>query len=221
VRHPLLRCLSPPSPASTSCPSRGTSSSRWRGAPGPARACPCGGRACRSRGGRSDEAAPTGPAGQPRMSGATARKPAAASAWSWCRQEYQDSGKLWHKSTNGPLPCLLKARCATGAASTRHLRETAAESDSAQSGAPLRCQSRRPRRIPERAPPLRRAGARGRRRDRLAGLQMAPSPHTLGHARRPGGAHTASRSKDQQPRLVAGHVRRSCEGQTPGIDYNM
>jgi hypothetical protein len=41
----------PPSPASTSCPCRGTSSSRWRGAPGPARACPCGGRACRGRGG--------------------------------------------------------------------------------------------------------------------------------------------------------------------------
>jgi hypothetical protein len=41
----------PPSPASTSCPSRGTSSSRRRGVPGPARACPCGGRACRGRGG--------------------------------------------------------------------------------------------------------------------------------------------------------------------------
>jgi hypothetical protein len=34
------RLRSPPFPASTSSPSRGTSSSRWRGAPGPARACP-------------------------------------------------------------------------------------------------------------------------------------------------------------------------------------
>ena len=41
----------PPSPANTSCPSRGTSSSRWRDARGPARACPCDGRACRGRGG--------------------------------------------------------------------------------------------------------------------------------------------------------------------------
>jgi hypothetical protein len=39
----------PPSPAGTSCPCRNTSSSRWRGALGPARVCPCGGRARRGR----------------------------------------------------------------------------------------------------------------------------------------------------------------------------
>src|SRR5581483_11489452 len=38
------------------------------------------------------------------MAGATAWKPAPASACSWCRQEYQDSGKPWHSSTSGPLP---------------------------------------------------------------------------------------------------------------------
>src|SRR5215470_8670026 len=42
---------SPPAPASTSSPSRGTSSSRWSDAPAPGRACPCAGRACRGRGG--------------------------------------------------------------------------------------------------------------------------------------------------------------------------
>src|SRR4029453_6346795 len=41
----------PPSPASTSSPSRDTSSSRWRGAPAHASAGPCAGRACRGRGG--------------------------------------------------------------------------------------------------------------------------------------------------------------------------
>src|SRR5262249_34977669 len=41
----------PPSPASTSCPSRGTSLSPWRDAHGLARACPCGGRAGGGRGG--------------------------------------------------------------------------------------------------------------------------------------------------------------------------
>src|SRR5262245_41549370 len=39
------------------------------------------------------------------MSGATAWKPAAASAPSWWRQEYQVSGKPWHNSTKGPWPC--------------------------------------------------------------------------------------------------------------------
>src|SRR5882762_2022223 len=39
------------------------------------------------------------------MSGATAWKPAAASAASWWRQEYQDSGKPWQRSTSGPSPC--------------------------------------------------------------------------------------------------------------------
>src|SRR5438128_12468847 len=41
----------PPSPARTAYPSRGTSSPPWSGALGPARACPCAGRACRGRGG--------------------------------------------------------------------------------------------------------------------------------------------------------------------------
>src|SRR4030081_979515 len=44
------------------------------------------------------------------MSGATAWKPAAASAPSWWRQEYQDSGKPWHRSTTGPLPCSAMLR---------------------------------------------------------------------------------------------------------------
>src|SRR4030095_1803278 len=39
------------------------------------------------------------------MSGATAWKPAAASAASWWRQEYQDSGKPWQRMTSGPAPC--------------------------------------------------------------------------------------------------------------------
>src|SRR6266478_475054 len=39
------------------------------------------------------------------MSGATARKPAAASAASWWRHEYQDSGKPWQRTTSGPSPC--------------------------------------------------------------------------------------------------------------------
>src|SRR6266850_5985278 len=39
------------------------------------------------------------------MSGATAWKPASASAASWWRQEYQDSGKPWHMMTSGPVPC--------------------------------------------------------------------------------------------------------------------
>src|SRR5262249_8093704 len=51
VANPLALALPSPSPASTSCPSRGTSSSPWPGARGPARACPCGSRACRGRGG--------------------------------------------------------------------------------------------------------------------------------------------------------------------------
>src|SRR6266576_5915740 len=44
------------------------------------------------------------------MSGATAWKPAAASASIWWRQEYQDSGKPWHNSTSGPLPCSAMLR---------------------------------------------------------------------------------------------------------------
>src|SRR5882672_2007096 len=44
------------------------------------------------------------------MSGATAWKPAAASAPSWWRHEYQDSGKPWHRSTKGPLPCSTMLR---------------------------------------------------------------------------------------------------------------
>src|SRR4029453_14413158 len=39
------------------------------------------------------------------MSGATAWKPASASAASWRRHEYQDSGNPWHISTSGPGPC--------------------------------------------------------------------------------------------------------------------
>src|SRR6058998_3243894 len=39
------------------------------------------------------------------MSGATARKPASASAASWWRHEYQDSGKPWQRTTSGPSPC--------------------------------------------------------------------------------------------------------------------
>src|SRR6267142_5918831 len=39
------------------------------------------------------------------MSGATAWNPAAASAASWWRQEYQDSGKPWQRMTSGPVPC--------------------------------------------------------------------------------------------------------------------
>src|ERR1700736_2478640 len=42
------------------------------------------------------------------MSGATAWNPASASAGSWCRQEYQDSGKPWHRTTRGPVPCSPK-----------------------------------------------------------------------------------------------------------------
>src|SRR5437762_13989583 len=44
------------------------------------------------------------------MSGATAWKPAAASASIWWRQEYQDSGKPWHNSTSGPSPCSAMLR---------------------------------------------------------------------------------------------------------------
>src|SRR6266700_3497771 len=44
------------------------------------------------------------------MSGATAWKPAAASAPIWWRQEYQDSGKPWQSSTSGPLPCSAMLR---------------------------------------------------------------------------------------------------------------
>ena len=40
--------------------------------------------------------------------GATAWNPASASAGSWCRQEYQDLGKPWHSTTNGPVPCSAK-----------------------------------------------------------------------------------------------------------------
>src|SRR5450631_268294 len=39
-----------------------------------------------------------------------ARKPAAASASIWWRQEYQDSGKPWHNSTGGPSPCSAMLR---------------------------------------------------------------------------------------------------------------
>src|SRR6478735_7658671 len=39
------------------------------------------------------------------MSGATTRKPSAASASIWCRQENQDSGKPCTSSTSGPSPC--------------------------------------------------------------------------------------------------------------------
>src|ERR1700712_3338058 len=39
------------------------------------------------------------------MSGATTGKPAADSASIWWRHEYQDSGKPWHNTTNGPVPC--------------------------------------------------------------------------------------------------------------------
>src|SRR5919199_2742744 len=39
------------------------------------------------------------------MSGATARNPESASARSWWRQEYQDSGKPWQRTTSGPVPC--------------------------------------------------------------------------------------------------------------------
>src|SRR5262245_38242444 len=42
------------------------------------------------------------------MSGATAWKPASASAGSWWRQEYQDSGKPWQSTTSGPVPCSAK-----------------------------------------------------------------------------------------------------------------
>src|SRR3989442_8707426 len=38
------------------------------------------------------------------MSGATARKPASASAVSWWRHEYQDSGKPCQRTTSGPSP---------------------------------------------------------------------------------------------------------------------
>src|SRR5207249_6659756 len=44
------------------------------------------------------------------MSGATAWKPAWASARSWCRQEYQDSGKPWQSTTGGPAPCSATCR---------------------------------------------------------------------------------------------------------------
>jgi hypothetical protein len=49
--HPNRSSQFPPAQTSTSCPSRGTSPRRWRGAPAPARACPFAGRACRGRGG--------------------------------------------------------------------------------------------------------------------------------------------------------------------------
>src|SRR5437867_2920216 len=39
------------------------------------------------------------------MSGATAWKPAAASAGNWCRHEYHASGKPWQSTTRGPAPC--------------------------------------------------------------------------------------------------------------------
>src|SRR5579862_1330806 len=39
------------------------------------------------------------------MSGAIAWNTAAASAASWCRHVYQDSGKPWHSTTGGPAPC--------------------------------------------------------------------------------------------------------------------
>src|SRR3984893_10244008 len=42
------------------------------------------------------------------MSGSTAWNPASASAGSWSRQEYQDSGKPWHSKTRGPVPCSAK-----------------------------------------------------------------------------------------------------------------
>src|SRR5208282_3846609 len=45
------------------------------------------------------------------MSGATTWKPDAESTSIWCRHEYQDSGKPWHRMTNGPEPfsatCIL------------------------------------------------------------------------------------------------------------------
>src|SRR5436853_528558 len=47
---------------------------------------------------------------------AAARKPASASTGSWWRQEYQDSGKPWTRSTSGPSP-----------SSTRWMRTPSAE----------------------------------------------------------------------------------------------
>src|SRR5215212_11766863 len=44
------------------------------------------------------------------MSAATARKPASASAGSWRRHEYQNSGKPCRRTTSGPVPASTTCR---------------------------------------------------------------------------------------------------------------
>src|SRR5207247_4008765 len=138
------------------------------------------------------------------MSGATAWKPAWASAGSWCRQEYHDSGKPWQSTTSGPAPCSATCRRMPFVSTTRCRTWLTVTSAAAPGGIPSRDQDQLSCRLPRFEVAMRLG--RLSQRERLADVDLESAVAHEGNAAVGALAHLVGEAPGRARQHEAAHL---------------